>query len=150
MTLDTHVRWIRAALLLQFTGYVVDAVWHGLLSPGVEPRTVAEMARHLATVHLPLYVGAAAVLVTTLAALAQSPGREAAGLGLPVAFAGAVVSAGAEAWHAVSHLQLDTHTGPVAGTLGFVGFLVVAGATWSLGRHRRRAERDAGDRRRAA
>ena len=150
MTLDTHVRWIRAALLLQLIGYVIDAAWHGLLDPGVEPRTVVEMARHLATVHLPLYVGAAAVLGTTLVALAQSPGREVAGLGLPVAFAGAVVSASAEAWHAASHLQLDTHTGPVAGTLGFIGFLVVAGATWSLGRQRRRAAPRAGERRRAA
>jgi len=55
--------WIWASLILQFFGYVFDAVWHGLLSPGVEPTTVGEMVRHLGTVHLPLYIGAASVLV---------------------------------------------------------------------------------------
>ena len=101
------------------------------------------MVRHLATVHLPLYVGVACVLVATLVALARSPGHAVSGLALPIAVAGAVLSAGAEAWHGYSHLQMDTHTGPVAGTLSVVGFLVVAGATWSLSRRRRAEERDA-------
>ena len=42
--------WIWASLILQFLGYVLDAVWHGLLNPGVEPQTGSEMARHLSTV----------------------------------------------------------------------------------------------------
>ena len=58
-------RWIWAALALQFLGYLFDVAWHGLAGPGGEPRTVSEMVRHLLTVHLPLYVGALAVLVTS-------------------------------------------------------------------------------------
>ena len=61
--------WIWASLILQFLGYVLDVIWHGLLNPGVEPQTASEMARHLSTVHLPLYVGAASVLVSTSRAL---------------------------------------------------------------------------------
>lgn len=86
-------------LALQGLGYVVDAAWHGLLSPGAEPRTVDEMVRHLATAHLPLYVGAGCVLVATVVALAR---RAATGIRLPLAAAGAVISAGGEAWHAVA------------------------------------------------
>ena len=44
--------WIWASLILQFLGYVLDATWHGLLNPGVEPQTPSEMARHLRQ-HLP-------------------------------------------------------------------------------------------------
>jgi hypothetical protein len=43
----------------QLGDYAVDVAWHGLLYPGVEPTTVSEMARHLATVHLSLRLGAA-------------------------------------------------------------------------------------------
>jgi hypothetical protein len=46
--------WIWFALALRFLGYVVDAVWHGVLHPGAEPKPAAEMLRHLGTVHLPL------------------------------------------------------------------------------------------------
>lgn len=52
--------WIWASLVVQFLGDAYDAVWHGLLNPAAEPQTVGEMARHLARVHLPLYIGAAA------------------------------------------------------------------------------------------
>jgi cytochrome bd-type quinol oxidase subunit 2 len=133
--------WIWRALGLQLAGYVFDAVWHGLLSGGREPQTVAEMVHHLATVHLPLYVGAAGVLVATTSALVAHARRGAIGVALPVAVIGAAVSAGAEAWHAFSHLQLDTHHAPVAGTLSFVGFLgVVVAMWWSRPRRRRREE----------
>jgi hypothetical protein len=44
---------------------------------------------------------------------------------LPVAVGGAALSVTAEAWHAASHLRLDTHTAPVAGILSLAGFLVV-------------------------
>ena len=57
--------WIWAAIIVQGLGYLFDIFWHGVLNPGREPTTVAEMVRHLATVHLPLYVGALLVLATT-------------------------------------------------------------------------------------
>ena len=137
-------RWIWGSLLVQFLGYVFDAVWHGLLNPGVEPQTTGEMARHLATVHLPLYVGAASVLASTSAALVQDLGRSAIGTALPVAVGGAALSAAGEAWHAYSHLRLDTHSAPVAGILSFVGFLVVVIAMTLSRRagHRRPASAD--------
>jgi hypothetical protein len=139
--------WIWAALTLQFVGYVFDAVWHALLQPGVEPATVRDMVRHLATVHLPLYLGSASVLVSTTAVLVRQLRRSAAGIALPIAFGGAVLSAAAEVWHAYSHLQLDTHSGPIAGVLSGVGFLVVVVAM-ALSRQRRRgrsaATRDEG------
>ena len=40
-------RWVWAALILEALGYGFDAVWHGLLHPGVEPMTVGDMVRHL-------------------------------------------------------------------------------------------------------
>ena len=131
--------WIWASLILQFFGYVFDAVWHGLLSPGVEPTTVGEMVRHLGTVHLPLYIGAASVLVATSRALLRQARRSAIGIAMTVAFAGAVLSAAAEAWHAYSHLRLDTHSAPIAGALSVIGFFVVVIAmAVSSGRWRRR------------
>ena len=84
------------------------------------------MARHLATVHLPLYIGAFGVLVTTGLALARHRIRPAqTGRTLATALGGAVLSATGEAWHAVAHLRLDTGAAPLAGTLSFVGFLIV-------------------------
>jgi len=63
--------WVWASLLLQGVGYLYDAVWHGLLNPGLESTTREAMARHLATVHLPLYIGAASVLLSTLTLLVR-------------------------------------------------------------------------------
>jgi hypothetical protein len=128
--------WI--ALILQFCGYVFDAAWHGLLHPGVEPATLAEMVRHLGTVHLPLYIGAASVLGSTAWALVDASRQSGPGIALPIAFGGALVSAGAEAWHAYSHLRLDTHSAPVAGILSVVGFLVVVVAMSLAAAARRR------------
>jgi hypothetical protein len=119
------VQWIWAALALQLTGYVVDVLWHALLGPSADPTTRSEMARHLATVHLPLYLGAAAVLVSTLVELLRRRAKEPPGTALPIAVGGAVLSVGAEAWHAASHMRLDTHTAPVAGILSAIGFVVV-------------------------
>jgi hypothetical protein len=142
--------WVWASLILQSLGYVFDAVWHGLLNPGVEPQTVGQMARHLSTVHLPLYIGAVSVLVSTSTALVLNILRSPTGIALPIACAGSVLSVGAEAWHAYSHLRLDTHSAPVAGTLSFVGFLVVVIAmSLSSGRRRRRSA-DKANARRAA
>jgi cbb3-type cytochrome oxidase subunit 3 len=142
--------WVWAALILQFLGYVLDAVWHGLLNPGVEPTTVREMLHHLGTVHLPLYIGAASVLVSTWRALLGQIRRSATGIALPIAFAGAVLSAAAEFWHAYSHLRLDTHTAPVAGTLSVIGFLVVVVAMLLSSGARRRRAADTTNERRAA
>ena len=118
-------RWIWISLILQALGYVFDALWHGLLHPGVEPTTIGDMVRHLGTVHLPLYLGAASVLVSTSRALLRQIKRAGIGLALPIAVAGAVLSTAAEAWHAYAHLHLDTHSAPMAGILSVIGFLVV-------------------------
>jgi hypothetical protein len=148
---DQPVRtWIWVAVIVQFVGYVFDALWHGLLRPGVEPATVSEMARHLATVHLPLYLGAVSVLVVTGAALLRQIRHSRAGGALPVAFGGAVLSTAAEGWHAYSHLQLDTHHAPIAGIVSVVGFLVVVVAMSVSGARRRGRAGGATDERRAA
>lgn len=140
-------RWIWASLVVQFLGYVFDAVWHGLLNPGIEPQTTGEMARHLATVHLPLYVGAASVLASTSVALVRSLGRSAIGTALPVTVVGAALSAGGEAWHAYSHLRLDTHSAPAAGIISFIGFLVVVIAMTLSARAGRRSAATSDERR---
>jgi hypothetical protein len=143
-------RWVWAALTVQLLGYIYDVLWHGLLHPGVEPATVGDMASHLGTVHLPLYVGAAAVLVTTLRALVHRIPRSGAGTALPVAVAGAVLSFAAEAWHAASHLRMDTHSAPVAGILSVVGFLLVVGAMGASRWARRQRHADTADQQRGA
>ncbi len=124
----TARRWIWMALALQALGYAYDIVWHAWLNPGVEPATVADMARHLGTVHLPLYLGAACVLLATANAIEHRTRREPAGRALVVALLGAGLSTFAEAWHAVSHLSLDTHHAPIFGIVSSAGFLVVVGA----------------------
>jgi hypothetical protein len=142
--------WIWASLGLQLLGYVFDAAWHGLLNPGTEPQTVGEMFWHLGTVHLPLYVGAASVLVSMSTALVRRAGRAPIGVALPVAVAGAWLSAGAEAWHAYAHLRLDTHSAPIAGMLSFIGFLAAVLAMASARWARRRRASESSSRRRAA
>jgi len=108
------------------------------------------MVRHLGTVHLPLYIGAASVLVSTSRALLRQARRSAIGIAMTVAFAGTVLSAAAEAWHAYSHLRLDTHSAPIAGALSVIGFFVVVIAmAVSSGRWRRRTA-DTTNERRAA
>jgi hypothetical protein len=139
-----------ASLTLQFFGYVFDAVWHGLMSPGAEPTTVPEMVRHLATVHLPLYVGAASVLVSTAWVLAHQIRRSATGIAWPIAVVGAALSAAAEAWHAYAHLRMDIHSAPIAGVLSVIGFLVaVVGASLSRAHHGRRTTESISGRRAA-
>jgi hypothetical protein len=150
--------WIWAALGLQLVGYIVDFVWHGLATPDAEPATRRDMIRHLISVHAPLYVGAAAVLIAMLRAMAHRARRSAAperphalALGaLTVALAGAVLSVGAEAWHAWSHLHLDTEHAPVAGVLSLVGYLVATIATIVGGQRARRRRSDSVSGRQAA
>src|SRR5262249_6037233 len=89
---------------------------------------------HLITVHLLLYLGCASVLIATTVALIQGASESRGRSAVAIAFAGAVLSAAAEAWHAYSHLQLDTHHAPMAGILSAIGFVVVVLATWQAGR----------------
>jgi hypothetical protein len=119
--------WIWAAIIVEIIGLAVDAVWHGVLSPEVEPRTHGEMVRHLLTVHLVLYVGVVWLVVSTAWALVERARRSGIGVALPVALAGAAVQLGGEAWHAYSHLQL--RPSPVPELAGFVGLAVVIAAT---------------------
>src|SRR5213080_2691842 len=77
--------WIWAALALQAVGLAFDGVWHGLIRPGVEPTTFAEMIVHLGTVHLPLYLGVLSVVITSGWAFVERRS------GSAVAFAGANV-----------------------------------------------------------
>lgn len=150
MTSQTTRSWIWIAIIVQFVGYAFDTLWHGLLRPGMEPQIFNEMVRHLATVHLPLYVGALGLLVTTGMALFQRVRPSEAGPALPIAFGGALLSTAAEAWHAYSHLHMNTHTGPIAGSLSFVGFLVAVTAMSLWGRQRRRRTQAMVNRRHAA
>jgi hypothetical protein len=145
----TARRWVWAAVALQVIGLVYDAAWHGLLHPGAEPQTRREMAIHLATVHLPLYVGVLSVFVTTLWAIVEQMQRSRVAGAWWLAAFGALVSVVGEAWHAISHLPLDTHAGPVAGSLSPVGLIVVAAALWRAGRAARRDAAE-GTQRRAA
>jgi FtsH-binding integral membrane protein len=133
------LKWIWAALAVQLGGLAYDAVWHGLLHSEFEARTVDEMVNHLATVHLPIYIGVLSVLVTTAWALIDQIRRSKTGVALPVAFAGALVSTAGEIWHAYTHLQLSTHSGPIAGMTAVFGFIVVVTALWLAGRPDRRA-----------
>lgn len=80
-------RWIWIFVVVQLVGLVTDAAWHGLLSRGVEPETLAEMVGHLATVHLPLYIGVLGLFVTAIWAAADPGRRAAAGLALPLVVA---------------------------------------------------------------
>jgi hypothetical protein len=149
--------WIWAALGLQLTGYAIDFAWHGLVNPDAEPATRRDMIRHLTTVHAPLYIGTACVFLAIVRAMAHRTSRffpgaphALAGGPLVVALAGAVLSVGAEAWHAYEHLQLDTRHAPLAGSLSVVGYLVAAIATIVGGRRARRHGSDSVSRRHAA
>jgi hypothetical protein len=145
----TARRFIWAALVLQIVGLAYDVLWHGVLSRGVEPQTRHDMIVHLLTVHLPLYVGVVSVFVMTAWAFIEAVRSRRARAAWWVALGGAALSLIGEAWHAASHLQLDTHTAPIAGALSPLGLIVVAGAVWRAGRGRGRRGADR-DQRRAA
>ena len=137
------ILWIWAALTVQLFGLAFDAAWHGLLNPDFKAETVAQMVTHLSTVHLVIYIGVLSVLVSTAWALVHQIRRsKIGGVALPVAFAGALVSAGGEIWHAYTHLQLSTHSGPITGITAVFGLLVVVTALWLAGYHERRGAAD--------
>jgi hypothetical protein len=145
----TARRWLWAAVALQLGGFLYDAVWHGLLHPGGEPQTRHAMVIHLGTVHLPLYAGVLSVFVMTLWALVDEIRRSSAPRAWWVAAFGALLSLVGEAWHAVTHLQLDTHAGAVAGSLSPVGLILVVAALWRAGRVARRDAAEGAQRRAA-
>lgn len=128
---------IWAALAVQLAGLIVDIAWHALHSD-FEARTVEQMAVHLGTIHIPIYVGVLCVLLATAWALIDQARRPPIGAAFPVAFMGALISTGGEVWHAYLHLRLDTRGGPVAAAISFGGFLVVVAAMWLSGRQDRR------------
>lgn len=131
--LDRGRSWIWAAVIVEIIGLSVDAVWHGLIGAEIEPQTRGEMVRHLATVHLVLYVGVGMLFLATAWAARHAAG----GRALAVAFAGAAVQLVGEVWHAYSHLQFRPN--PFPELAGFVGLAVVIVATIVAGRGARGA-----------
>ena len=128
---------IWAALAVQFTGHIVDVGWHAVRSD-FEARTVEQMAVHLGTIHIPLYVGVLCVLLSTAWALIDQARRPPIGAAFPIAFVGALISTAGEIWHASMHLRLDTRAAPIAGAMSFVGFVIVVAAMWISGRRDQR------------
>jgi len=142
--------WIWIAAGIQLSGLAFDAMWHGLVNPGFEAGTVSQMVRHLASVHLLLYIGVVSVLLSTGWALRDQIRRGERGLALPIAFAGAVLSTAGETWHAHEHLQLSiTHSAAIAGSTASVGLAIVVAALWAS-RHAVRGLRSADRARRRA
>ena len=108
------------------------------------------MVTHLSTVHPLVYIGVVSVLLSSAWALVDQMRRSKTGVALPVAFAGALVSTAGEGWHAYTHVQLSTHSGPVAApATALFGLIVVVTALWLAARHRRRPAADDVDERRA-
>src|SRR2546427_9394755 len=100
--------WIWAALALQAVGLAFDGVWHGLIRPGVEPTTFAEMIVHLGTVHLPLYLGVLSVVITSGWAFVERRS------GSAVRFPGALLATAAGALAASIYFRLSPRGGPDA------------------------------------
>lgn len=131
--------YIWAAVTVEIIGLAIDALWHGVLAAEVEPQTRVEMVRHLASVHLVLYVGVAALFLVTGWALidrVRQPRPGAASITLVgLALAGATIQVIGEVWHAVSHLHLQPT--PTPELAGFVGLALVIVATAAAGRRAR-------------
>ena len=80
MTRSNPLEWIWIFVIVEFVGLAADAVWHGVLHREFEAGTVNEMARHLATVHLPLYIGVLGLLGSTTWAFLARMTRSKAGV----------------------------------------------------------------------
>ena len=128
--------YIWAALTVEIIGLAIDALWHGVLAEEVEPQTWVEMVRHLATVHLVLYVGVGALFLATAWALVDQVRHARAGAAPSIALAGATMQVIGEIWHAASHLHLQPN--PTPELAGFVGLALVIVATAAEGRRARR------------
>jgi hypothetical protein len=131
-----HRKWIWSAVVLQVLGLIYDVGWHAL-NPEFVAQTRGEMVSHLSTVHVPYYAGVAAILVTTGRALAQN--RHAHTAATAAAFAGALLAAGGEFWHAYTHLQLSTEAAFGAAMLSIGGLAIVIAALLIAGRRERSA-----------
>jgi len=140
--------WIWISVIVQIVGLAFDALWHGVLRPGIDPRTTGEMIVHLATVHLVLYAGVIGLLASTAWAFFERGPRAIGGAARLVAFAGAALQTVGEAWHAGSHLRL--HANPLPELFGFGGLIVAVAATLVARRAESRRERADVTRRRAA
>ena len=93
------------------------------------------MAAHLLTVHLPLYTGVLAVLITTTWTIVGEMRWSRVRAGWWIALGGALLSVVGEAWHAVTLTCGSNRTsGAVAGSLSPLGLAVVAATVWHLGR----------------
>jgi hypothetical protein len=133
--------YIWAAVTVEIIGLAIDALWHGLLAAEVEPQTRVEMVRHLASVHLVLYAGVAAMFLATAWALVDQVRHGGAAVAPSIAFAGATIQVIGEVWHAASHLHLQPN--PTPELAGFVGLALAMVATAVAGRHARRPDRGA-------
>jgi hypothetical protein len=137
--------YVWAAVTVEIMGLAIDALWHGVLAAEVEPQTRVEMVRHLASVHLVLYVGVAALFLTTAWALVDQVrlgGPGVASITLAgIAFAGATMQGIGEIWHAASHLHLQPN--PTPELAGFVGLALAIVATTVAGRRARRLDQGA-------
>src|SRR5206468_12189306 len=118
---------------VRLAGLIVDLVWH-VLHSDFEATTTEQMLVHLGTVHIPIYVGVLCVVLTTAWALIDQARRPPIGAAFPVAFVGAFISMAGEAWHAYTHLRLDTHSRPTAAGTSFEGLLIVVAAMWANAR----------------
>jgi hypothetical protein len=136
--------WIFAAL--EILGFAIDAAWHGLVAPGFEAASVSEMAFHLATVHLLLYLGVAGFFASIVAEAIRRGRRGTLSAASWVAPAGAAMQVAGESWHAFTHLRLAPEAA-VPGMLSLVGFAV---ALMALGVEQRRRGAAAPRARRAA
>ena len=142
--------WMWIWLGVECVGLAYDFAWHGFLNPGFDATTMDEMVKHLSTVHLPLYFGVAGMLVSSTWGLIDHLRRSETGLAIPGAFVGSLIQTAGETWHAYSHLQLTTHTGPIAFSVSFIGMVIVAAALVAGRRGDRRRAAGVGERRRAA
>ena len=128
---ERPARGVRLSIGVQVAGFVIDAIWHGILSGGAEPATTAGMAIHLATIHLVFYIGVLGLFASLLRLFLDHGPRGLGGGALMVAFAGSVVQVIGETWHAVSHLRLRATPTP---ELVAYGGLVVAVAAFLVAR----------------
>src|SRR5437879_12030049 len=103
---ETPRFWVWAFVIVQLVGLGIDAVWHGLLHPGFEPETLGEMVRHLAAVHLPLYVGVGGA--ARLYGLGRPRRREAI-RDQPRASSGVGGGCRADGWRGVARLFASRH-----------------------------------------
>lgn len=130
------------AVAIQLLAFLWEALWHGLLNPAFEHKvTVAEMRRHLLTVHIPFYVGILALLLATGWALLERARRRETGPWIPIAFGAALGQFVGQVWDAWAHLRLS-HGGPIAWTLMMLGLVGVPIALWLDSRRRPNPQRD--------